>query len=347
MQRLRLDAQQSIDIAKSFETNFRESPPMSFRLQPQPVARPNRCQLFGPGSRPAIFEKMAASAADVINLDLEDSVAPDDKAAARASVVDAISAVDWGNKTLSVRINGLDSPYWYRDVVDLLEQGGERLDIIMIPKVGNASDIYAVDALVTSIEAAMGRTKKIGFEVIIESAAGIAHVEEIAAASPRMQAMSLGAADFAASMGMQTTGIGGTQANYYMLHEGTRHYSDPWHWAQAAIVSACRTHGVLPVDGPFGDFSDDEGYRAQARRSATLGMVGKWAIHPKQVALANEVFTPSVEAVTEAREILAAMEEAKASGAGATVYKGRLVDIASIKQAEVIVKQSEMIAENS
>jgi hypothetical protein len=159
-----------------------------------------------------------------------------------------------------------------------------------------------------------------------------------------MQAMSLGAADFAASMGMQTTGIGGTQENYYMLHEGARHYSDPWHWAQAAIVSACRTHGVLPVDGPFGDFSDDEGYRAQARRSATLGMVGKWAIHPKQVALANEVFTPSEAAVTEAREILAAMEEAKASGAGATVYKGRLVDIASIKQAEVIVKQAEMIA---
>jgi len=287
---------------------------------------------------------MAASGADVINLDLEDSVAPDDKAQARASVVEAIEAVDWGAKTLSVRINGLDSPYWYRDVVDLLEQGGERLDLIMIPKVGNAADIYAVDALVTSIEAAMGRTKKIGFEVIIESAAGIAHVEEIAAASPRLQAMSLGAADFAASMGMQTTGIGGTQDSYYMLHEGTRHYSDPWHWAQAAIVSACRTHGVLPVDGPFGDFSDDEGYRAQARRSATLGMVGKWAIHPKQVALANEVFTPSEAAVTEAREILAAMEEAKASGQGATVYKGRLVDIASIKQAEVIVKQAEMIA---
>ena len=320
---------------------------MSFRIQPQPVARPNRCQLFGPGSRPAIFEKMATSAADVINLDLEDSVAPDDKPQARANIVEAIGSVDWGNKTLSVRINGLDSPYWYRDVVDLLEQASERLDIIMIPKVGNASDIYAADALVTSIEAAMGRTKKIGFEVIIESAAGIAHVEEIAAASPRLQAMSLGAADFAASMGMQTTGIGGTQENYYMLHEGARHYSDPWHWAQAAIVSACRTHGVLPVDGPFGDFSDDEGYRAQARRSATLGMVGKWAIHPKQVALANEVFTPSEAAVTEAREILAAMEKAKAEGAGATVYKGRLVDIASIKQAEVIVTQAEMIAEMS
>ncbi|MEM5541611.1 L-malyl-CoA/beta-methylmalyl-CoA lyase [Sulfitobacter sp. AS92] len=317
---------------------------MSFRIQPAAPARPNRCQLFGPGSRPAIFEKMAASDADVINLDLEDSVAPSDKDSARENIIKAISDIDWGNKTLSVRINGLDTPYWYRDVVDLLEQAGPRLDQIMIPKVGCAADVYAVDALATAVETAMGREKKISFEVIIESAAGIAHVEEIAASSPRLQAMSLGAADFAASMGMQTTGIGGTQENYYMQRGDQKHWSDPWHWAQAAIVAACRTHGVLPVDGPFGDFSDDEGFRAQARRSATLGMVGKWAIHPKQIALSNEVFTPSEEAVAEAREILAAMEEAKAKGEGATVYKGRLVDIASIKQAEVVVRQSEMIA---
>jgi len=317
---------------------------MSFRIQPAAPARPNRCQLFGPGSNTKLFAKMAASAADVIHLDLEDSVAPSDKDMARANVIEAINTVDWGNKYLSVRINGLDTPYWYKDVVDVLEQAGERLDQIMIPKVGCAADIYAVDALVTAIEAAKGRTKRISFEVIIESAAGIAHAEEIAAASPRLQAMSLGAADFAASMGMQTTGIGGTQENYYMLREGVQHWSDPWHWAQAKIVAACRTHGVLPVDGPFGDFSDDEGYIAQAKRSATLGMVGKWAIHPKQIALANQVFTPSEAAVTEAREILAAMEDAKASGAGATVYKGRLVDIASIKQAEVIVAQAELIA---
>jgi len=317
---------------------------MSFRTQPAPVARPNRCQLFGPGSNSKLFEKMAASAADVVNLDLEDSVSPADKDSARANVIAAINEVDWNTKHLSVRINGLDTPFWYRDVVDLLEQAGDRLDQIMIPKVGCAADIYAVDALVSSIEAAKRREKPIGFEVIIESAAGIAHVEEIAAASPRLQAMSLGAADFAASMGMQTTGIGGTQENYYMLQDGQRHWSDPWHWAQAAIVAACRTHGVLPVDGPFGDFSDDEGFIAQARRSATLGMVGKWAIHPKQIALANQVFTPSDAAVAEAREILAAMEEAKARGEGATVYKGRLVDIASIKQAEVIVRQAEMIA---
>ena len=316
---------------------------MSFRLQPAPVARPNRCQLFGPGSRTALFEKMAASAADVINLDLEDSVAPSDKDTARANVIQATHEIDWNTKHLSVRINGLDTPFWYRDVVDLLENASDRLDQIMIPKVGCAADVYAVDALVTAIEAAKNRQRRIGFEVIIESAAGIAHVNEIAASSPRLQAMSLGAADFAASMGMQTTGIGGTQENYYMLHGTTQHFSDPWHWAQTAIVAACRTHGVLPVDGPFGDFSDDDGFRAQARRSATLGMVGKWAIHPKQVALANEVFTPSEAAVAEAREILKAMDEAKARGEGATVYKGRLVDIASIKQAEVIVRQSEMI----
>ncbi|WP_371154893.1 L-malyl-CoA/beta-methylmalyl-CoA lyase [Jannaschia sp. 2305UL9-9] len=320
---------------------------MSFRLQPTPPARPNRCQLFGPGSNPKLFAKMAASAADVVNLDLEDSVAPNDKDVARSNVITAINEVDWGNKVLSVRINSLDTPYWYRDVVDLLEQAGDRLDQIMIPKVGCAADVYAVDALVTAIEAAKGRSRRITLEVIIESAAGIAHVEEIAASSPRLAAMSLGAADFAASMGMQTTGIGGTQEDYYMLRDGARHWSDPWHWAQAAIVAACRTHGVLPVDGPFGDFSDDEGFRAQARRSAVLGMVGKWAIHPRQIALANEIFTPSDDKVTEAREILAAMEEAKASGAGATVYKGRLVDIASIKQAEVVVRQAELIEANS
>ena len=226
-------------------------------------------------------------------------------------------------------------------MIDLLEQSGARLDQIMIPKVGCAADVYAVDALVTAVEAATGRSAPINFEVIIESAAGIAHVEEIAASSPRLQAMSLGAADFAASMGMATTGIGGTQANYYMLHEGVKHWADPWHWAQTTIVAACRSHGILPVDGPFGDFSDNEGFRTQALRSATLGMVGKWATHPKQIALCNEIFTPSEAALAEAREILAIM--AKANGRGVTVYKQRLLDIASIKQAEVIVRQAEMI----
>jgi malyl-CoA/(S)-citramalyl-CoA lyase len=323
---------------------------MSFTLQPSPPARPNRCQLFGPGSRPALFQKMAASAADVINLDLEDAVAPQDKAQARKNIVQAIDGIDWGKKTLSVRINGLDTEYWVRDVVDLLENCGERLDQIMIPKAGNARDIYAVDAVVTAIETARGREKRVGFEAIIETAAGVAHVEEIAAASPRMQALSLGAADYAASMGMATTGIGGTQAHYYMLEDPrddaadrAMHWSDPWHYPTVAIVAACRTHGLLPVDGPFGDFSDDEGFRAQARRAATLGMVGKWAIHPRQVALANEVFTPSEEMLAQARRILDAMEKAQAEGAGAVTLDGRLIDIASIRQARVIVDQAALI----
>ncbi|MEE4118599.1 MAG: CoA ester lyase [Paracoccaceae bacterium] len=316
---------------------------MSFRVQPPAPAIPNRCQLFGPGSRPELFDKMAGSAADVINIDLEDSVAPDDKEKARANTVEAIGDIDWGQKSLSVRINGLDSPWWYRDVVDLLEKGSDRLDRIMIPKAGCAEDIYAVDALVSSIEAAMGRAKKLQFECIIETAAGISHVEAIASASPRMVAVSLGAADFAASMGMATTGIGGTQEDYYMHRAGERYWSDPWHWATAAIVAACRTHGVLPVDGPFGDFSDPEGFYAQARRVNTLGMVGKWAIHPSQVDQANEIFTPSAEAVANARAILETMEKAKAEGKGATTYKGKLVDIASIRQAENIVRMAEMI----
>ncbi len=322
---------------------------MSFTVPPTAPARPNRCQLFGPGSRPELFAKMASSAADVINLDLEDSVSPADKPAARANIIKAINEIDWGTKTLSVRINGLDTEFWYRDVVEILEQAGERIDLFMIPKAGNAKDIYAVDALASAIEMAKGRTKKVGFEVIIETALGFRNVAEIATASPRMQAMSLGAADFAASMGMQTTGIGGTQENYYMLPpkeaaERPHVYGDPWHGVTAAIVAACRSAGILPVDGPFGDFSDDEGFLAQARRAATMGMVGKWAIHPKQVALANSVFTPSEAQVSEARAILAAMKEAEEKGQGAAVYKGRLIDLASIRQAQVIVRQSEMIA---
>ena len=272
---------------------------MSFTIPPSPPARPNRCQLFGPGTRPELFPKMAASAADVVNLDLEDSVPPADKPAARANVIRAIDEVDWGAKTLSVRINGLDTPFWYRDVVDVLEQAGDRLDLIMIPKVGTAADLYAVDALVTAIEAAKGRAKRLGLEVLIETALGFANVAEIAAGSPRLQAMSLGAADFAASMGMQTTGIGGTQDGYYMLaprDDGAERapiYGDPWHGVTAAIVAACRANGVLPVDGPFGDFSDPEGFTAQARRSATLGMVGKWAIHPSQVGARQRGLHPA------------------------------------------------------
>ena len=319
---------------------------MSFTVQPAGPARPNRCQLFGPGSRPELFEKMAASAADVVNLDLEDSVAPADKEEALRSVIKAVNEIDWGKKALSVRINGLDTEFWHHDVTDLIELTGDRLDLIMIPKVGNAKDIYAVDAVVSAAEMVAKKSKKIGFEVIIETAAGAQNVDEIAAASPRMQSMSFGVADYAASMGMAVTGIGGTQDDYYMLSNGderTVSMADPWHYPITRMVAACRQHGLLPVDGPFGDFSDPDGYLAQAKRSATLGCVGKWAIHPKQVALANEVFTPPEAKVTQARRILAAMKEAEESGQGAAVLDGKLIDLASSRQAQVIVKMAELI----
>ncbi|MFL2796093.1 MAG: HpcH/HpaI aldolase/citrate lyase family protein [Paracoccaceae bacterium] len=316
---------------------------MSFQIQPTPIARLNRSQLFGPGSRPEIFEKMANSTADVINLDLEDSVAPADKEKARLNVVQAINDIDWKNKTVSVRINGLDTSFWYRDVIDLLENCSDRLDNLTIPKAGCAADVYAVDALVSAVEKAALRSKKVGFEILIESAAGIANVNDIASASGRIVSMALGAADFAASMGMVTTGIGGTQEGYYMHHDGQKYWSNPWHWAQASLVAACRSNGLLPVDGPYGDYNDREGFFAEAQRASTLGMVGKWAIHPNQVALANEVFTPSPDAIEEAREIIKAMSKAGENGEGVTVFKGRMVDIASIKQAEVLVKLANLI----
>ena len=322
---------------------------MSFIPQPPPVARPNRCQLFGPASRPELFEKMAGSAADVVNLDLEDSVAPAKKAEAREHAIAAVNDVDWGSKTLSVRINGLDTEFWYRDVVDLLERGGERLDLIMIPKVGRAADLYAVEALVAAVEAARRRKKRVGFELIIETAAGIQNVNEIAAACARTQSMSFGVADYAASLNMQVTSIGGAQADYRMLggdaDAGERESTlvDPWHYPIMRMVAACRMHGILPVDGPFGDISDPEGYRAQALRSLTLGCAGKWAIHPGQIALANEIFTPSDETYDRACRILAAMEEAEQQGSGAAVLDGRLIDIASCRQAEVIVRQVKTI----
>jgi malyl-CoA/(S)-citramalyl-CoA lyase len=323
---------------------------MSFTIVEQAPARLNRSELAVPGSNPKLFEKAAASAADVVFLDLEDAVAPDDKEQARKNVIEAINDVDWGNKTLSLRINGLDTHYMYRDVVDVLEQTNGRLDLIMIPKVGTAADVYAVDMLVTQIEDAMGRAKRIGFEHIIETALGMANVDEIARASKRNESLHFGVADYAASTKARTTVIGGPNALYGVLtdkEEGKErdfHWGDMWHYAVARMVVACRATGLRPIDGPFGDFSDPDGFVAQANRAAVLGCEGKWAIHPSQIELANQVNSPSEAEVTKAKRILEAMEQAQKEGKGAVALDGRLIDIASIKQAEVMVKKAEQIA---
>ncbi len=327
---------------------------MSFRIVEQAVPRLNRSELVVPASRPELFEKAAASAADVIVLDLEDAVAPDDKAEARKNVIAALRGVDWGEKTISVRINGLDTPYMYRDVVDVLEQAGDKLDLVMIPKAGTASDIYTVDVLVTQIGAAKGyeadRKRRLGFEILIETALGVMNVEEIAKASPRNESLHFGAADYAASTKARTTGIGGVNAAYSVLTDadeaGNRevHWGDMWHYPLCRVVVAARAHGLRPVDGPFGDFSDAEGFRAAAKRAAALGCEGKWAIHPSQIAPANEVFTPAQDELAKAKRILEAMQEAGRQGRGAVALDGRLIDIVSIKQAEAMVRKAEMIA---
>jgi malyl-CoA/(S)-citramalyl-CoA lyase len=322
---------------------------MSFTIVEQAPARMNRGELAVPGSRPELFEKAAKSAADVIFLDLEDAVAPESKEQARKNIIRGLQEVDFGGKTVSLRINGLDTHYMYRDVVDVLEQGGERLDLIMIPKAGTAADIYALDMLVTQIETATSRRKRIGFEMIIETALGMANVEDIATASPRNESLHFGVADYAASVKARTTGIGEPHADYGILTaaDGDKprdyHWGDMWHYALSRMVVAARAAGLRPVDGPYGDFSDPDGYRAAARRAAVMGCEGKWAIHPSQIALANEVFSPSEAEVAKARRILEAMKQAQNEGKGAVALDGRLIDIASIKQAENLVRLAEQL----
>lgn len=314
------------------------------------LARLNRSELAVPGSSPRFFEKAAAGDADIVFLDLEDAVAPDRKAEARSNVIEAIGDCDWGEKALSVRINGLDTPWMYRDVVDLLEACAERLDLIMIPKVGTAADVYAVDTLVSQVEMAAGRKKRIGFELIIETALGMQNIAEIAAASPRNESLHFGAADYAASTRMRTVQIGGANPDYGVLTDpdgsGARdfHWGDMWHYAIARMVVAARANGLRPCDGPFGDFSDTGAFEAHARRAAVLGCDGKWAIHPSQIGPANGIFTPPAEEVEKARAIIAAMRESEAAGAGAAALDGKLIDYASIRQAEHLVAMADAIA---
>ena len=322
---------------------------MSFTTIEPARARLQRSELAVPGTNPALFRKAAQSAADVIFLDCEDAVAPDDKDKARANIIAGLNEVDWGRKTLMVRINGLDTHYMYRDVIDIVE-ACPRLDMLLIPKVGVPQDVYAVDMLVTQIESAKRRDKRIGFEVLIETALGMANVEAIAQSSRRLEAMSFGVADYAASTRARTTVIGGVNRDSGVLTdkdgEGRReyHWTDPWHAAQTRMLVACRAYGLRPIDGPFGDFNDPDGYVAAANRAAVLGYEGKWAIHPSQIELANQVYTPSAAEVGKARRILEAMAQAAKDGRGAVSLDGRLIDIASIRMAEALIAKADSVS---
>jgi len=311
--------------------------------------RLHRSELAVPGINPRMLEKAPSAGADVVFLDLEDSVAPDDKEQARGNVVSALNTYDWSRCSVSVRINGLDTHFCYKDLVEVVEQAGDKLDTILIPKVNTPSDILFVATLLEQIEAAKG-LPRINLHVLIETAMGMANVEQIAQTCPeRLEAMVFGVADYAASTQAHTTQMGGANPDYAVLthpdEDGRRqrHWGDQWHFAMARMIVACRAYGLRPIDGPFGNIQDPDGFVAVARAFAALGGEGKWAIHPSQIELANQVFTPGGKEVERARRILQSMRDAAAEGKGAVSLDGRLIDAASIRQAQVLIDKVEQI----
>jgi len=303
---------------------------MSHTFYPMRRPRLQRSELAVPGSNTSFIEKAANSAADVVFLDLEDAVAPPDKEQARRNVIEALRDIDWAakGKAVSVRINGLDTHYMYRDVIDIMEQAGDRLHTILVPKVGVPADLYCVETLVTQIEQAQGYERRVGLEALIETALGMANVEAIAAAPGRLEALHFGVADYAASNRARTVSIGGLNPDYP---------GDQWHFALSRMIVACRAYGLRPIDGPFGDYSDPDGFRSSARRAAALGCEGKWAIHPSQIELANEVFSPPEAEVDRARRIIDALRQAEAQGRGAASVDGKMIDAASERMAQTVI----------
>ncbi len=310
---------------------------MSHTLFPLRHPRLQRSELAVPASNPSMIDKAADSPADFVFLDLEDAVAPSEKVQARKNAIQALNDIDWAakGKTVSVRINGLDTHYMYRDIVDIMEQAGSKVHTLLVPKVGVTGDLYMVDAMVNQIEQGCGYTTRVGLEALIETALGMANVEAIAQFGGRLEALHFGVADYSASMRARTTNIGGLNPMYP---------GDQWHASITRMVIACRAYGLRPIDGPFGDFGDPEGYKDGARRAAALGCEGKWAIHPSQVVLANEVFSPPEAEVTKARQIIAALRAAEAQGKGAAQLDGRMIDAASEKMANNVLVVADAIA---
>jgi malyl-CoA/(S)-citramalyl-CoA lyase len=316
--------------------------------------RLHRSELCVPGTNMRMLEKAPTLGADVVMLDLEDAVAPDDKPGARENVIVALRELDWGGCCVSVRINGLDTHYCYRDIVDVVEQSGRFVDTVLVPKVASAGDIHLVATLLDQIEEAVGIEKPIGITALIETAAGMVNLDEIAASCPeRLEALIFGVADYAASIQSHTASIGGSDAGYAVLTDPNGdaevdrelHWGDQWHYPLARIAVTCRAHGLRPIDGPFGDFGDANGYTVAARRASILGFEGKWCIHPSQVELANEVFSPNQRLVSRTRRIMAAMDEAAEAGKGAVSLDGRLIDAASLRMAEHLLAKIELIEE--
>jgi citrate lyase beta subunit len=287
-----------------------------------------RSLLTVPATRRKMAEKALASAADAVFLDLEDAVAPDSKAAARGDVVSALKELDWQGRLRLYRANALNTPYFYRDLIEVVEQAGNALDTVMVPKVNRSEDLYAVSILLSQLELAMDLEKgKIKVEAQIESAEGLANVDSIASATSRLTALHFGPGDFAASVSMPQTSIG-VMDEWDEAYPGHR-----FHYAMQRIVVAARAAGLRVLDGPVADYGDEEGLRSSCMIARSLGFDGKWCIHPAQIAVVNEAFSPTDKEVDWAKKVVAAYDEANAEGSGSVSVGGQMVDAASIKLA--------------
>ena len=296
--------------------------------------RLRRCELSTPASNERMIEKAAASSADLVFLDLEDSVAPNEKVASRAKVISALKTLDWGKKTRAVRINDLETEFAYQDIISIVEEAGDYLDLLIVPKVKSAKDVWWVDVLLSQIEKRLQRSRRIGLEVLIEEVEAMLNVEEIARASTRLEALIFGHIDYSASQGIDPT-LAGNDLDTYP--------GDLWHYARNKVTIAARAAAIDAIDGPYLDFKNPEGYRRECTRAKASGMVGKWAIHPNQIDIANGVFSPSQQEVERARKLDALYAEAQASGQGAVAFEGKLIDVAVVRSARNIVQKADLI----
>jgi citrate lyase subunit beta / citryl-CoA lyase len=298
-----------------------------------PSPRPRRSELATPASNDAMFAKAAASGADLVFLDLEDACAPAEREAARGKAARALRDLDWGRTARAIRMNAIDTRWAYGDVIEVVSTAREALDVIIVPKVRRARDVWWVDVLLTQLEETLRLGKRIALEVLIEETEGLQHVDEIAAASDRLEAVIFGAGDFSASQGARV------DTNFDPVVDIP---GDVWHYARARILVAARTAGIDAIDAPFPNYKDPAAYQVACERAAAMGFTGKWAIHPSQVEIANTAFSPTEEEITHAQRLMAAYRAAEADGRGATSLDGMLVDAAHLRHAAIITSRAEL-----
>ena len=299
------------------------------------TTRLRRSELSTPASSEKMMTKAAASDADLVFLDLEDSVAPSEKERARGLAVEALRTLDFGRKTRGVRVNGPETMWAYEDTITVVEGAGDRIDVLIVPKVKAPRDVWFFDTLLSQLERKLGLRHRIGIEILIEEVEALACVEELARCSPRLEALILGVGDLSASQGMKLGQIGDTDESYP---------GDIWHFARARMVVAARAAGIDAIDGPYANFRNAEGYLREAARAAALGFVGKWAIHPSQNELANRVFSPSDEEIATARKVIDEVRRAEAEGRGSAASGGGImIDAATARIYQVIVDRAQQL----